>query len=235
MVLIHYLFFNFMKVLVVEDEKEILNFLKTNLKKNGFIVDTATDGESGSFLARTKDYDIILLDNNMPKKNGQEVCEEIRKDGKTMPIIMVSVKSEVTTKIDLLNSGADDYVTKPFSFEELHARMKALLRRPTKIENEILEVDDLILDTSKQKASRGNKDIYLTKKELLLLKYLMKNVGIVLSRNMIFDHVWDMNADAFSNTIESHIRSLRKKIDLKGKRKLLHTISGRGYKIDLKK
>lgn len=224
-----------MKVLVVEDEKEILNFLKANLKKNGFVVDTATDGESGSFLARTKDYDIILLDNNMPKKNGQQVCEDIRKDGKTMPIIMVSVKSEVTTKIDLLNSGADDYVTKPFSFEELHARMKALLRRPVKIENEILEVDDLVLDTSRQKATRGNKDIYLTKKELLLLKYLMKNVGIVLSRNMIFDHVWDMNADAFSNTIESHIRSLRKKIDLKGKRKLIHTISGRGYKIDLKK
>lgn len=224
-----------MKVLIVEDEKEILDLMKINLKKNGYVVDAATDGEAGSFMARTKDYDIILLDNNMPKKNGQQVCEDVRLDGKTTPIIMVSVRSEVTTKVDLLNSGADDYITKPFSFEELHARIKALLRRPEKIENEVIEVDDLVLDTSRHKVTRGAKDIYLTKKEFLLLKYLMKNVGVVLSRDMIFDHVWDMNVDAFSNTIESHIRSLRKKVDLPGKRKLIHTISGRGYKIDFKK
>lgn len=224
-----------MRVLVVEDEKEILNYLKKNLKKNGFIVDVANNGEDGSFMGRTTDYDIVLLDNMMPKKNGQQVCEEIRKDGKTMPIVMISVKSEVTTKVDLLNSGADDYVTKPFSFDELLARMKALLRRPQKIENEILQVDDLILDTIRHSVFRGGTAVYLTKKEFMLLKYLMKNAGIVLSRSMIFEHVWDMSVDAFSNTIEAHIRSLRNKINISGKRKLIHTIPGSGYKIDLRK
>ncbi len=222
-----------MKVLVVEDEKSISDFIKKALEAENFVVDTAYDGEKGSFMARTNDYDIILLDNMMPIKNGQQVCEEIRREGINTPILMVSVKSEVTTKVDLLNSGADDYLTKPFSIDELLARIRALLRRPHGIENEILEIDDLVLDTAKHSVSRGGKNIQLTKKEFMLLKYLMKNRGIVLSRAMILEHVWDTNVDIFSNTIESHIKSLRKKIDTKGKKKLIHTVSGRGYKIDL--
>ncbi len=224
-----------MKVLIIEDEKEIAEFLKKSLEAENYVVDVAHDGEKGSFLARTNDYDIILLDNIMPKKTGKQVCEEIRRDGKDVPILMISVKSEVTTKVDLLNAGADDYLTKPFSLDELLARIRALLRRPQKIETEILKVDDLVLDTSKHKVMRGDKEIYLTKKEFMLLKYLMKNAGIVLSRGMILEHVWDMSVDAFSNTIESHIRSLRRKIDLPGKKKLIHTIPGFGYKIDVKK
>ncbi len=224
-----------MKILIIEDEKEIAEFLKKSLEAENYVVDVAYDGEKGSFLARTNDYDIILLDNIMPKKTGRQVCEEIRRDGKDVPILMISVKSEVTTKVDLLNAGADDYLTKPFSLDELLARIRALLRRPKKIETEILKIDDLVLDTSKHKVMRGDKEIYLTKKEFMLLKYLMKNVGIVLSRGMILEHVWDMSVDAFSNTIESHIRSLRRKIDLPGKKKLIHTIPGFGYKIDVKK
>jgi DNA-binding response OmpR family regulator len=222
-----------MRILIIEDSKEITNFLKLSLEGEQFVVDVAEDGERGSFWARTNDYDLIILDNILPKKTGLEVCEEIRKSGKTMPIIVLSVRSETLTKIQLLNAGADDYLIKPFSFEELLARIRALLRRPKVIESEILQVDDLTLDTKKCLVKRGKKEeIYLTRKEFMLLEYLLKNSGSVLSRGMIMEHVWDMNVDPFSNTIESHILSLRRKIDSPGRKKLIHTVSGRGYKID---
>jgi DNA-binding response OmpR family regulator len=221
-----------MRILIIEDSKEITNFLKLSLEGEQFVVDVAEDGEKGSFWARTNDYDLIILDNILPKKTGLEVCEEIRKSGKTMPIIVLSVRSETLTKIQLLNAGADDYLIKPFSFEELLARIRALLRRPKVIESEILQIDDLTLDTKKCLVKRGKKEIYLTRKEFMLLEYLLKNSGSVLSRGMIMEHVWDMNVDPFSNTIESHILSLRRKIDLPGKKKLIHTVSGRGYKIN---
>ena len=219
-----------MRILVIEDEKEINAFLKLSLESECFIVDVAEDGERGSFLARTNEYDVIILDNILPKKIGLDVCKEIRASGKTTPIIVLSVKSETTTKVDLLNAGADDYLIKPFSLDELLARIRALLRRPQQIEDEILEIDDLSLDTKRHTVKRATKEIYLTRKEFILLEYLMKNRSIVLSRGMILEHVWDMNADPFSNTIESHILSLRRKIDAKGK-KLIQTVPGRGYKI----
>lgn len=222
-----------MRILVVEDEKKISDFLKTALEAEVFVVDVVDDGKKGSFLARTNDYDLIVLDNILPSQSGIEVCREIRASGKTMPILMLSVKSDTTTKIDLLNAGADDYLTKPFSFEELLARIRALLRRPKTIEGEVLKIDDLALDTKKHLVQRGGKEIYLTRKEFMLLEYLLKNQGIVLSRGMIMEHVWDMDTDPFSNTIESHILSLRKKINYKGKKKFIQTVPGRGYKIDL--
>lgn len=222
-----------MRILIVEDEKKIANILKKGLESECFIVDTAEDGEKGSFFARTNDYDLIILDNILPKKEGREVCQEIREAGKTTPIIMLSVKSETLTKVDLLNAGADDYLTKPFSLEELLARIRALLRRPKAIEDEVLQIDDLTLDTKRHLVKRGKKETYLTRKEFILLEYLMKNQGIVLSRGMIMEHVWDMNADPFSNTIESHILSLRRKVDFKGKKKLIQTVPSRGYKIDV--
>jgi len=221
-----------MRILIVEDEKEILDFLKKSLKNECYAVDVASDGEQGSYFARTNNYDLIILDNVMPKKTGLEVCQDIRKDGNPVPILVLSVKSETTTKVDLLNAGADDYLTKPFSIDELFARIKALLRRPKGMENERLRVDDLVLDFDKHTVQRGEKEIYLTRKEFTLLKYLMKNQGSVLSRSMIMEHVWDMSVDPFSNTIESHIVSLRKKVDLPGRKKLIHTVSGRGYKLD---
>lgn len=221
-----------MRVLIIEDEKDIMNFIKSGLKSECFVVDAAEDGEKGSYLARTNDYDIIVLDNMLPKKNGSEVCQEIRSAGKIVPIIMLSVIADTDKKIELLNRGADDYMTKPFSFQELLARIRALLRRPENLKGEILKIDNLELDTRKKTIKRDGKEIYLTRKEFILLEYLMRNKGIVLSRGMIMEHVWDMNADPFSNTIESHILSLRKKIKHKGHPDLIRTVSGRGYKID---
>ncbi|MFH0892564.1 MAG: response regulator transcription factor [Candidatus Falkowbacteria bacterium] len=221
-----------MRILIVEDEVEILNFLKKSLENECYVVDAAKDGEKGSFLARTNHYDLIILDNIMPKKTGLEVCEDIRREGKNTPILILSVKSEVTTKVDLFNAGADDYLTKPFSVDELIARIKALLRRPKQLQSEIFQVNDLTLDAGKHEVMRGGEEINLTRKEFVLLKYMMKNQGTVLSRSMIMEHVWDMTVDPFSNTIESHIMSLRKKIDTAGKKKLIKTVAGRGYKIE---
>ena len=222
-----------MRILVVEDEKDICDFLKKSLESECYVVDTAADGEAGIEMIRGNNYDIVILDNNMPKKTGLEVCKEVRAEKNNIPILMLSVQSETTTKVDLLNAGADDYLTKPFSLDELQARVKALLRRPKVIEEEILKIDDLSLDIDRHVVRRDKKEISLTKKEFTLLAYLLKNIGSVLSRSMIMEHVWDMNVDPFSNTIESHIMSLRKKIDLPKHKKLIRTVSGRGYKIDV--
>ncbi|MEK7097287.1 MAG: response regulator transcription factor [Patescibacteria group bacterium] len=220
-----------MRALLVEDEKEITEFLKSALEEECFAVDVADDGEKGSFLATTSDYDIIILDLNMPKRHGIQICKDVRESGKNTPIIILSVQSEVPTKVELLDAGADDFLTKPFSFDELLGRIKAILRRPSKLEGEVLRTGDLILDLKKQTAKRGDRHIYLTRKEFAFLEYLIRNKGSVVSRAMIMEHVWDMNADPFSNTIESHVMNLRKKIDSGNKNKLIQTISGRGYKI----
>ncbi len=221
-----------MRALVVEDEVGIINFLKAGLESEYFAVDVAEDGEQGSYLARTNEYDIIILDNMLPLKSGAEVCEEVRKFGITTPIIILSARAEMTTKVELLNKGADDYLTKPFSLEELVARIRALLRRPQSISPDILEAGDLVLDTKQHTVRRGNRDIYLTKKEFMLLELLMRRRGAVVSRGTILEHVWDMNADPFSNTLESHILNLRKKLSGRGKTSLIQTIPGVGYKLE---
>lgn len=218
-----------MRLLLVEDEKDIIHFLKPSLESESFIVDIAEDGEKGSMLARTNLYDIVILDNMLPKKNGQKVCEEIRSCGKTMPILMLSVIDGTHTKTDLLNSGADDYLTKPFAMPELIARLRALLRRPHRMIEQVFRVGDIVLDSRQHIVKKTSKEVYLTKKEFLLLEYLMKNIGTALSRAMIMEHVWDINADPFSNVIESHILSLRKKIDPNAR--FIHTLPGIGYKI----
>jgi len=221
-----------MRILLIEDEKEISGFLKPCLEAENFIVDLAQDGEKGSFLARTNDYDLIILDIGLPKKQGDQVCKEIRGNNKNVPIVVLTIKSEIVNKLNLFDKGADDYLTKPFSFEELLARIRAVLRRPHQTENEILTVGDLTLDVKRHLVKRGSKEIYLTRKEFTLLEYLIKNQGLALSRGMIMEHVWDINADPFSNTIEAHILKLRQKIDKGNQIKLIHTIPGRGYKIE---
>ncbi len=220
-----------MNLLIVEDDKEILSLLKPLFKSEGFVVDVAEDGDIGSYKVKTNDYDIVILDIILPHKDGRQICSELRSAGKNMPVVMLSVKGEIGTKVDLLNIGADDYVTKPFSFTELLARVQALLRRPKKIEGDILYIDDLVLDMGRHIVKRGKKDIHLTPKEFFLLEYLMRNQDRVLSRAVILEHVWDMDADPFTNTIETHILNLRKKIGGKNKRGLIHSISGMGYKI----
>lgn len=221
-----------MRILIVEDEAAISTFLKKSLEAEYFAVDVASDGERGSYFAHINEYDLLILDNLLPKKDGMTVCRELRESGKTMPILVLSVKSEVVRKVDLLNAGADDYLTKPFALEELLARVRALLRRKPGIEGEVLSVSDLSLDTKRLTVKRGTRDVGLTRKEFMLLEYLMQHEGAVLSRGMILEHVWDMSVDIFSNTIESHILSLRKKLGDMGKERLIKTVAGRGYKIE---
>ncbi len=220
-----------MKILLVEDDESISKVLKNGLETELFAVDVATDGEEGSLMGRSNDYDLIILDVTLPKKNGLEVLADIRNKGKTVPVLVLSIESETDLKVKLLDAGADDYLNKPFSFKELLARIRALLRRPKKIEAEVLSADDLKLNAKSHTVIRGGKDIHLTRKEFMLLELLMKNQGDVISRGMINEHVWDNEADPFSKTIESHILSLRRKINLNGKKRLIETISGRGYKI----
>lgn len=220
-----------MRILVVEDEQKIATFLKDSLEAEYFAVDVAVDGEQGSYLARVNDYDVIVLDNMLPKKEGLQVCRDIRATGKQVPILVVSVKTSANDKVMLLDAGADDYLTKPFVLEELLARIRALLRRPAGLEEDVVTVEDVSLDSRTGSVRKNGKEIYLTRKEFMLLRYLMRNEGIVLSRGMILEHVWDMSVDIFSNTIESHILSLRKKLDDMGKDRLIQTVPGRGYRM----
>ncbi len=224
-----------MRILIIDDDKELCEFLQMTLSSDTHAVDSVHDGESGSFTARTNEYDIIILDYSLPKRNGLQVCGEIRKAGKMMPIIILSVIDSTMNKVNLLDEGADDYLNKPFSIEELRARIAALHRRPVRLENPVLQVDDLVLDCGKHIVMRGSKGVYLTRKEFSLLEYLMRNQNEVCSRGMIMEHVWNITSDPFSNTIEAHILNLRKKIGSRGRKELIFNIPGRGYKIKANK
>jgi DNA-binding response OmpR family regulator len=220
-----------MRLLIVEDEREIGEFLKSNLEKEGFCIDYATNGEEGSFMARTNTYEVIILDYILPMKNGLDILRELRSLKKSVPIIMLSARGEIQHKIELFKEGADDYVTKPFSFQELCARIRVLLRRPYSIKSNVHTIDDLTIDSDSQQVTCAGLPIYLTRKEFLLLECLAKEKGKVMSRGTLMENVWDMNIDPFSNTLETHILNLRKKIGKKGK-ELIKTVPGRGYRID---
>jgi DNA-binding response OmpR family regulator len=220
-----------MKILIIEDNISIRNVLRMSLEAENYIIDEAEDGHKGSYLARINKYDLIILDNVLPKKVGSQVCNEIREAGVNTPVLLLSAKSDTDSKVELLNNGADDYLTKPFAFEELKARIKSLTRRPTKIESEIIKIGNILLDCEKFEVIKNNNRIYLTRKEFTLLELLMKNAGTIVSRGMIMDYVWDMNADPFSNTVEAHIRNLRQKLDDKRKQ-LIVNIPSRGYKFN---
>lgn len=223
-----------MKILVVEDDKEINDFLVKSLKSECFEVERSFDGKQGYKMASENDYDLIVLDLNMPKLNGDQICVLLRSSNITTPIIILTVEKDVDEKVRLLNSGADDFLSKPFSLIEFIARVKVLLRRPKMITNDVIVIDDLIIDPQKHQVIRAGKELELTFKEFELLQFLASNRGYVVSRGKIIEHVWDMNADLFSNSIEVHIFNLRKKIDKKGMKRLIHTIPNRGYKIEIK-
>lgn len=218
-----------MRILVIEDEKKIADFIKRGLKEEGYAVDAAVDGEQGYFLAKTNDYDLILLDLMIPKMDGVSLCKRLRADKITTPVIMLTAKDTVQDKVQGLDAGADDYLAKPFAFEELLARIRAILRKKTEQAATKLRVDDLVLDLAAHKAARGGKDIELTAKEYSLLEYLMRNAGAVVTRTMISEHVWDIDFDTFTNVIDVYINYLRNKIDTGHKKKLIQTIRGRGY------
>jgi two-component system OmpR family response regulator len=222
-----------MRILLIEDEKGIADFVMSGLRLERFAVDWADTADKGLLWAKVNPYDAGIFDIKISaERDGLRILEEVRKKGKIYPIIMLSVTSDAQTKIDALNLGADDYLTKPFSVTELTARVHALLRREKKITEKILVVDDLAMDTRAHTATRAGKPIKLNRKEFALLEYFMRNPGTMLTRSMILDHVWDMNADPFTNTVDVHIRFLRGKIDDGHKKKLLKTVHGYGYKIE---
>lgn len=218
-----------MKALIIEDELLLREQLALCLRQLSFAVDMAEDGTEGFYLARINEYDIILTDNMLPEKNGESICRDIRGIGKTMPILVLSVLGETWRKVDLLNAGADDYLTKPYSVDELYARVRALTRRPTQYLTDILRYGDVELDVRRQTVSKGGKHVHFTLKEFALLELLMRNVDTVVTRSVMAEHVWDMRSELCSNTIESHIAYLRKKIDTNPDERLIHTVSGRGY------
>jgi len=219
-----------MKVLIIEDEVEINRFLKKALEAESFVVDSAFDGEEGLNMALFNTYDVILLDLHLPKLHGVEVAKRIREKHSSISIIILSVASECKEKVDML-SICDDYITKPFSLQEVIARIRAVTRRGDQLHNNILEVGDLKLDTSKYEVFREDKMIPLRNKEFTLLAYFMRNPGVVLSRGMILECVWNTNVDPFTNTIDVHVRSLRKKINEGFENKLIDTVPTRGYKL----
>jgi len=217
-----------MRILVVEDEEKIANFIKRGLKEEGYAVDVTFDGEQGHFLATTEAYDLIILDLMLPKMDGLTLCRKLREEKNTVPLLMLTAKDSVRDKVAGLDSGADDYLTKPFAFEEFLARVRALLRKGKPLETKI-KVADLELDLLSQKVIRAGQTIELTAKEYTLLEYLMRNAGTVVTRTNLSEHVWDMNFDSFTNVIDVYINYLRNKIDQNFKKKLIHTIHGRGY------
>lgn len=224
-----------MRILVVDDQKDIRDILRSGLEEECYVVDTAEDGTTALSMAKTNTYDLIILDYVLPKMDGRQVCETLRSMERATPILMLSVKTEPLTKAEALDSGADDFLSKPFSFDELKARMRALLRRPAEVASDEMTLDDLRVDVRAHSVTRAGKNIYLTRKEFMLLVYLMRHKGQVVSRAMLLEHVWDTSVDPFSNTIESHILCLRKKIDKPFGRPLIHTIPGMGYKMDVQK
>jgi heavy metal response regulator len=218
-----------MRILIVEDDKKIAGFIKKGLSEEHYAVDVAYDGEVGAYRAQANNYDLIILDIMLPKKDGIDVCRELRNKNIITPIIMLTAKDTIEDKIEGLDEGADDYLTKPFSFEELLARVRALLRRTQKYKTKTLKVADLELDPVIRKVTRAGKDITLTGKEYALLEYLMRNKERVLTETMITEHVWDMNFDPLTNVVNVYIHHLRQKIDKDFDKKLIHTIRGAGY------
>jgi len=221
-----------MKILVVEDEHKIANALKQGLEQEGFAVDVAYDSDSGLSSALHEEYDLMIFDRMLPGKvEGLGMCKEVRANHIHTPILLLTAKDQIHDRVAGLDAGADDYLIKPFAFEELLARLRALLRRPQDTISSTLESQDLKLDTVNYEVQRSNKSINLSRREFALLEYLMRNQGRILTKDAIIDHVWDFDADVLPNTVEVYIGYLRQKIDkpFKGP-DLINTIRGFGYK-----
>ena len=218
-----------MRLLIIEDEKKVASFIKKGLEEETYVVDVAYDGEEGLLLAQQGEYDLIILDLMLPVMDGLEVLSRLRAEKNDVPIILLTAKDSVEEKVTGLNKGADDYLTKPFAFSELMARIRVLLRRGKAEMKTDLQIDNLTLDLVSHKVKRNGEEIELTGKEYSLLEYFLRNQGKVLTRTMIAEHVWDYNFDTFTNVIDVYVNHLRKKIDKNYPKKLLHTLRGVGY------
>jgi len=225
-----------MRILLIEDERRIARNIKEGLEQERYAVDLAHDGLEGYDLAAGEEYDVIILDLMLPKMDGMTLCRKLREEKITTPILILTAKGQTKDKIEGLNAGADDYLTKPFSFEELLARLRVLTRRPKNLSGEVLTAGDLRLDSKNYQAKRGGREIDLTAKEFALLEYLMRNVGLILSKEQIIAHVWNYEADILPNTVEVYIRNLRKKLrdTGKGEKALIKTRRGFGYQLSSK-
>jgi len=221
-----------MKILLIEDEIKIANALKRGLEQERFSVEVTNDGEAGLNAAEIDDYDIVILDRMLPGIDGMDICKKLREGGDKTPIIMLTAKDQVSDRVAGLNAGADDYLVKPFAFEELLARLHALLRRPAEGADVVLKIDDLELNPAAYKVTRAGKNIRLSAKEFALLEYLIRNAGQIMSKEKIIDHVWEYDSDILPNTVEVFINYLRSKIDKPFKNNpLIHTSRGFGYYI----
>lgn len=224
-----------MRILLVEDEPRMATVIANGLREQSYAVDVAHDGDAGLYQAGINDYDLIILDVLLPLRDGYEVCRELRASGNTTPVLMLTARAAIDDRITGFDAGADDYLTKPFSFRELLARIRALLRRDSQLRPDVLEIEDLVVDAASHRVSRANHDVQLTAKEYAFLEYLARRAGQLVSRAEIAAHVWDDTFDPFSNTIEVYMNRLRKKIDGEHSIKLLHTRRGEGYILEFRR
>jgi DNA-binding response OmpR family regulator len=220
-----------MRVLVVEDEIKLANAIKRALELQKYAVDVAYDGEAGLDLAVGESFDIIILDLMLPRISGIEICDQVRKEGIATPVLILTAKGQTEDKVRGLDSGADDYMVKPFSFEELFARIRALVRRSPEVNNPCLKVKDLVLDPIAFKVKRDGRLVELSTKEFSILEYLMSHKNTVITREQLLNHVWNYDADTLPSTVEVHIKHLRDKIDAPFKTQLIKTVRGFGYEI----
>jgi two-component system copper resistance phosphate regulon response regulator CusR len=217
------------RILLVEDESRVAGFIARGLREQSYAVDIAADGEQALYMASIDEYDLLILDGMLPRKDGWAVCRELRSAGFRVPILMLTARDAVDDRVAGLDAGADDYLAKPFDFKELLARLRALGRRPAPLRRDVLKVDDLTLDTASHAVSRGGRPVSLTAKEYALLEFLLLNQGRVVGRERIAQHVWDDSFDPFSNVIDVYIKRLRSKLDSGAGRRLIHTRRGEGY------
>jgi DNA-binding response OmpR family regulator len=220
-----------MRILVVDDDRRLCAVIKRGLLEEAYAVDLAYDGEEGEYLAEVNPYDLIILDIMLPNKDGIEVCHELRAKKVTTPILMLTAKDTVEDRVRGLDTGADDYLVKPFAFNELLARVRALLRREGMLKSPELRVGDLTLNTLTRQVWRGQRPIELTTKEYVILEYFMRHPNVVVTRTMIEEHAWDYDFDSLSNLVDVYIRRLRRKIDSEGEDSLIQTVRGAGYRL----
>lgn len=224
-----------MRILVVEDEEELANILKRGLEEHRYAVDLAFDGDDGQALAEMEPYDLVVLDVMLPGRDGFDVCRRLRAQGRNMPVLMLTARDAVGDRVMGLDSGADDYLTKPFAFQELLARVRALLRRQSASRDPLLRAGDLEINTVTHEVSRGGKSVELTSKEYAILEYFARSPNQVLTRNQIAEHVWDYDFVAMSNVVDVYIRYLRRKLEDDHEPRLLHTVRGTGYQLRVPK
>ncbi|MDD3539486.1 MAG: response regulator transcription factor [Atribacterota bacterium] len=220
-----------MRILVVEDEKKLVEIIKKGLVEEGYSVDIALDGEEGQYMAENTPYDLVILDIMLPKKDGIAVCQELRLKEINTPILMLTAKDRVEDRVKGLDSGADDYLVKPFAFSELVARLRALLRREALSKSPRLQVGDLVMDTLTREVWHGEKKIELTTKEYALLEYFMRHPNVVVTRTMLMEKVWDYDFEGMSNIIDVYIRRLRFKLGEEGAKSIIETVRGAGYRL----